>query len=98
MRMLWGTLKYAPAALMQTVSYLAYFIHLREYADKVVAKEYKFNYILDQVNTTENKFGEGGRINMVKQEKQTKVKINVNDAYKGAEVSSDVANDLMVTK
>ncbi|MCC6573660.1 MAG: B12-binding domain-containing radical SAM protein [Planctomycetes bacterium] len=98
MRMIWGTLKYAPSAVMQTISYLAYFIHLREYADKVVAKEYKFNYILDQVNTTENKFGEGGRINMVKQEKQTKVKINVNDAYKGAEVSADVAADLVVTK
>lgn len=43
-RMMWNTLKLAPGALLQTLSYMAYFIHLREYADKVVAKEYKFDY------------------------------------------------------
>ena len=37
MRMLWGTLWRAPLAMFQTVAYLAYFIHLREYADRVVA-------------------------------------------------------------
>ncbi len=99
-RMLWGTLKRAPSALFQTVSYLAYFIHLREYADKVVAKEYKFNYVLDQVNTSGNKFGEGGSINMVKLEKEKKEKINVFDAYKGAEkeVPKEIAEGLVATK
>ena len=63
-----GTLTRLPAAIPQTVSYLAYFIHLREYADKVVAREWKFNYALDEVNTAANRFGEGGAINMVKLE------------------------------
>jgi radical SAM superfamily enzyme YgiQ (UPF0313 family) len=65
-RMIRGTLAIYPRALPQTVSYLAYFIHLREYAERVVAREWRFNYCLDEVNTTENRFGEGGRINMVK--------------------------------
>jgi hypothetical protein len=52
----------------QTFSYLAYFIHLREYADKVVAREWTFNYALDEVNTSANRFGEGGAIDMVKRE------------------------------
>ena len=69
-RMIVGTLRKLPAAVPQTVSYLAYFIHLREYADKVVAREWKFNYALDEVNTSANQFGEGGAINMVKREAQ----------------------------
>ena len=96
LKLLWGTLKLAPAALLQTVSYLAYFIHLREYADRVVAKEYKFDYALTDVNTQKNKFGEGGNINMVDLEKKRATKINVADAYQGAEVSSDVAETLEV--
>jgi len=67
-RMMAGTLARLPAAVPQTFSYLAYFIHLREYADKVVAREWKFNYALDEVNTAANRFGEGGAINMVKLE------------------------------
>ena len=70
-RMLWGTLRRAPFTLHQTISYLAYFIHLREYADRVVAKEYKFDYALTEVNFDQsNRFGEGGSINMVRQEQQ----------------------------
>jgi len=67
-RMLGGTLARVPAALPQTFSYLAYFIHLREYADKVVAREWTFSYALEGVDTRANRFGEGGRINMVKAE------------------------------
>src|SRR2546426_11144965 len=67
-RMIAGTLVRLPRAVPQTFSYLAYFIHLREYADKVVAREWKFNYALDEVNTAANRFGEGGAINMVKLE------------------------------
>ena len=69
-RMVAGTLTRLPAALPQTISYLAYFIHLREYADKVVAREWSFNYAFDQVNTSANRYGEGGAINMVKREKE----------------------------
>ena len=69
-RMIAGTLTRVPAAIPQTFSYLAYFIHLREYADKVVAREWRFNYALDDVNTSANRFGEGGVINMVKLEAQ----------------------------
>jgi radical SAM superfamily enzyme YgiQ (UPF0313 family) len=94
LKMLWGTLKYAPSAMLQTVNYLAYFIHLREYADRVVAKDYKFDYALTDVNTQKNKFGEGGSINMVQLEKKKATKINVNDAYAGADVTSDVAETL----
>jgi hypothetical protein len=65
--MLRGTLAIYPRALPQTISYLAYFIHLREYAERVIAQDWRFNYCLDEVNTSENLFGEGGRINMVKQ-------------------------------
>ena len=65
-RMLAGTLVRLPRALPQTVSYLAYFIHLREYADKVVAKEWHFSYFFDNVDTTQNAFGEGGAVNMVR--------------------------------
>jgi hypothetical protein len=67
-RMVVGTLKRRPGALGQTFNYLAYFIHLREYADRVVAKEWRFNYCLDGVETSRNSFGEGGAINMVKKE------------------------------
>jgi hypothetical protein len=67
-RMLAGTLARVPAAVPQTFSYLAYFIHLREYADKVVAREWTFNYAFEGVDTRMNPFGEGGRINMVKAE------------------------------
>ena len=67
-RMLLGTLRRVPAAVPQTFSYLAYFIHLREYAEKVVAREWTFSYAFDAVNTGVNRFGEGGAINMVKQE------------------------------
>ena len=59
-RMMWGTLVRLPRAVPQTFSYLAYFIHLREYADKVVAKEWTFNYAMDGVDTTKNAFGEAG--------------------------------------
>ena len=69
-RMMAGTLTRLPAAVPQTFSYLAYFIHLREYADKVVAREWRFNYALDEVNTSANRFGEGGAINMPKLEAQ----------------------------
>ncbi len=94
-RMFWGTMKYAPSAILQTLNYLAYFIHLREYADRVVAKEYRFDYVMTEQNLADsNKFGEGGHINMVKQEKKKATKINVNDAYDGAEVTADVAQDL----
>ena len=60
-RMVAGTLTKVPSALPQTFSYLAYFIHLREYADKVVAREWTFSYALDAVDTSANQFGEGGR-------------------------------------
>lgn len=95
-KMLWNTLKYAPSALLQTVNYMAYFIHLREYADRVVAKQYRFDYALTEANQQlhANKFGEGGNVNMVKQEKRSATKINVNDAYTGADVTADVAADL----
>jgi len=69
-RMIAGTLTRLPAAVPQTFSYLAYFIHLREYADKVVAREWRFNYALADVNTSANRFGEGGVINMLKLEAQ----------------------------
>jgi radical SAM superfamily enzyme YgiQ (UPF0313 family) len=81
-RMLWGTLRRAPKTLPQTGSYLAYFIHLREYTDKVIAKEYKFDYALNEVNFAQsNQFGEGGSINMVEQEKQRRQTIEVYDAF-----------------
>jgi radical SAM superfamily enzyme YgiQ (UPF0313 family) len=81
-RMLWGTLRRAPKTLPQTGSYLAYFIHLREYTDRVIAKEYKFDYALNEVNFAEsNQFGEGGAINMVQQEKQRRQTIEVYDAF-----------------
>jgi radical SAM superfamily enzyme YgiQ (UPF0313 family) len=67
-RMIAGTLVRLPRAIPQTFNYLAYFIHLREYADKVVAKEWRFNYAFDNVDTSRNKFGEGGAVNMVKKE------------------------------
>lgn len=95
-KLLWNTLKYAPSALLQTVNYMAYFIHLREYADRVVAKQYRFDYALTEANQElhANKFGEGGNVNMVKLEKKKSTKINVNDAYDGAEVTADIAADL----
>jgi radical SAM superfamily enzyme YgiQ (UPF0313 family) len=71
-RMIAGTLARLPAAVPQTFSYLAYFIHLREYADKIVAREWTFNYALDAVNTSVNQFGEGGAINMVQLERKNK--------------------------
>ncbi|MCZ6706994.1 MAG: B12-binding domain-containing radical SAM protein [Chloroflexi bacterium] len=87
-RMLWGTLRRAPRTLHQTVSYLAYFIHLREYADRVIAKEYKFDYALNEVNFAEsNRFGEGGAINMVRQEKERRQTIEIYDAYEPAEAA-----------
>ncbi len=61
--MIAGTTIRLPRAMPQTFSYLAYFIHLREYADKVVAKEWKFNYFLDNVDTSLNKFGEAAAVN-----------------------------------
>jgi radical SAM superfamily enzyme YgiQ (UPF0313 family) len=70
-RMLIGTLTRVPRAIPQTFNYLAHFIHFREYADKVVAKEWVFNYCLSDVNTTQNQFGEGGAVNMVKQKAAT---------------------------
>ena len=86
LRMLWGTLRRAPRTLHQTVCYLAYFIHLREYADRVVAKEYKFDYALNEVNFAEsNDFGEGGAINMVRQEQERRQTIEVYDAYDAVE-------------
>ena len=70
-RMIWGTLRRACRGLGHTVSYMAYFIHLREYADKVIAKEHKFDYALSEVNfAASNRFGEGGTINMVHQERE----------------------------
>jgi radical SAM superfamily enzyme YgiQ (UPF0313 family) len=64
-RMLIGTLRRVPRAIPQTFNYLAHFIHFREYADQVVAKEWAFNYCLTEVNTAQNSFGEGGAVNMV---------------------------------
>jgi radical SAM superfamily enzyme YgiQ (UPF0313 family) len=64
-RMIAGTLTRYPAVLPQTVNYLAYFIHLREYAQRVVAKEWKFNYCLDDVNTDANPYGEARPLPMV---------------------------------
>lgn len=43
---LWGTWRRAPRALLQSINYLAYFLHLREYAERVVANELAFNYVL----------------------------------------------------
>lgn len=81
-RMLWGTLRRSPGTLHQTVAYLACFIHLREYADRVVAKDYKFDYALNEVNFAEsNEFGEGGTINMARQEQARRQKVEVYDAY-----------------
>jgi radical SAM superfamily enzyme YgiQ (UPF0313 family) len=65
-RMLAGTLARYPAAVPQTVNYLAYFIHLHEYAERVVRRQWRFNYCLDEVNTSANPYGEGGGINMVR--------------------------------
>ena len=65
-----------PRALPQTVNYLAYFIHLREYTEQVVAKEWSFNYCLSDVDTTQNPFGEGGSVNMVKQEAASRTIMN----------------------
>ena len=57
-----------------------------EYADRVVAKEYKFDYALNEVNFAEsNRFGEGGTINMVRQEKQRRHMVEIYDAYEPAE-------------
>jgi hypothetical protein len=64
--MLAGTLARYPAAVPQTVNYLAYFIHLHEYAERVVRRQWRFNYCLDEVNTSANPYGEGGGINMVR--------------------------------
>jgi radical SAM superfamily enzyme YgiQ (UPF0313 family) len=94
LKMMWGTLKLAPSAFMQTMNYLAYFIHLREYADKVVARDAKFNYAFDETNLSAKSLGEEGRINMVKKEREAATKINVNDAYDGADVTEDIAADL----
>jgi radical SAM superfamily enzyme YgiQ (UPF0313 family) len=94
LKMMWGTLKLAPSAFMQTMNYLAYFIHLREYADKVVARDAKFNYVFDEKNLNAKTLGEEGRINMVKRERSAKTKINVHDAYDGAEVTEDISADL----
>jgi len=58
-RMIAGTLVRLPAAVPQTFNYLALFIHLRQYADKVVAREWTFTYAFEQVNTSVNRFGEG---------------------------------------
>ena len=66
-RMIAGTLTRCPQALPQTVNYLAYFIHLREYAERVIAKEWHFNYCLDQDVATTTLFGEGG-VKTVRQE------------------------------
>ena len=52
--------------LPQTFSYLAFII--ARSADKVMAREWTFSYALDEVNTSANRFGEGGAINMVKRE------------------------------
>ena len=85
-RMLWGTLRRTPRTLHQTVAYLAYFIHLREYTDQIVSKEARFDYALTEVNFAEsNRFGEGGTINMVRQEQMARETIEVYDAYDVAE-------------
>jgi len=91
-RMLWGTLRRAPRTILQTVNYLPYFIHLREYADRVVAREYKFDYAFSEENFAgPSTFGEAGAaINMVQQEKDRRQKI---DAYDGAELTANVAAD-----
>jgi hypothetical protein len=60
-RMLIGTLRRVPKALPQTFSYLAYFIHLREYAERVVAKAWQFNYCFENVDLSRNRFGEHAR-------------------------------------
>ena len=92
LRMLWGTFRRAPRTLHQTVAYLAYFIHLREYSDRVIAKEYKFNYALSEVNFAEsNRFGEGGKINMVRQEQERRQKVEVYDAYDVVESATAAA-------
>ena len=50
-----------------------------------MAKEAKFDYALNEVNFTEsNRFGEGGTINMVRQEKLRRETIEVYDAYDAA--------------
>ncbi len=67
-RMIAGTLTRVPRALPQTINYLAYFIHLCEYSERVVAKEWTFNYCLNGVDTSRNAFGEGGAVNMVERE------------------------------
>jgi radical SAM superfamily enzyme YgiQ (UPF0313 family) len=82
-RMVFGTLARYARALPQTVNYLAYFIHLREYADRVVAKEWRFDYCLDAVNTQANPYGEGGTINMVKS-------LNVAAAASGRQSPADL--------
>jgi len=93
-RMLWGTLRRAPRAIPQTVSYMAYFIHLREYADRVVAREYKFDYAISEENFADpSTFGEAGAaINMVRQEQSRRQKIDVHDAYDGAELTADTVD------
>jgi hypothetical protein len=63
-----GTLVQQPRAVLQTFIYLAYFIHLRKYADKVVAKAWTFSYCFDQVDTSATPFGEGLAVTEVKKE------------------------------
>ena len=65
-RMVVGTLGRVPRALPQTFNYLAHFIHFFEYAERVIAKEWVFNYCLNDVDTTQNQFGEGSGVDMVK--------------------------------
>jgi radical SAM superfamily enzyme YgiQ (UPF0313 family) len=57
-RMIAGTLRRLPRAVPQTVNYLAYFIHLREYSERVVAKDWQFNYCFENVDVSRNRFGE----------------------------------------
>jgi hypothetical protein len=57
-RMIAGTLVRLPRAVFEAFHYLGYFIHLQEYADKVVSKEWTFSYCFEHVDTSRNRFGE----------------------------------------
>lgn len=91
-RLLWGTIRRCGRGLPHTISYLAYFIHLREYADKVITREHKFDYALSEVNVAaSNRFGEGGAINMVRQEREGLLRFKTHAAVAGVEARQVVS-------
>ena len=86
-RILWGAATRVPRAITTSFRHFGDFIHFREYADKVIAKEWAFNYLLDDVNMTENTFGEGGGSTRVEPENVRKRRAVVSGGFDSAEVT-----------